>query len=90
MDALTLPALEAAGFLLHRERQRRRAARFAQFIPIVVEYCDWEAVEWLKRFNPRPRDGRPVGINSKAAKLRLMRELTLMSVHASRVSSRIR
>jgi hypothetical protein len=43
----------------------RHNLQAARFYPIVVEYCDWEAVEWLKRSNLRPRDGRPVGVNKK-------------------------
>jgi len=57
-----------SGFILKEEVPRMLAQhklQAARFYPIVVEYCDWEAVEWLKRFNLRPRDGRPVGINKK-------------------------
>ena len=57
---------------LHPERRstayaEQHEVRAARFYPIVVEDCDWEAVEWLKQFNLRPRDGRPVGINIKAS-----------------------
>jgi tetratricopeptide (TPR) repeat protein len=58
-----------SGFILNEEVPRMLAQHKLQasrFYPIVVEYCDWEAVEWLKRFNLRPRDGRPVGINKKS------------------------
>jgi KaiC/GvpD/RAD55 family RecA-like ATPase len=57
-----------SGFILNEEVPRmlaRHKVQAARFYPIVVEYCDWEAVEWLKRFNLRPRDARPVGINKK-------------------------
>jgi hypothetical protein len=57
-----------SGFILNEEVPRMLAQHKVQasrFYPIVVEYCDWEAVEWLKQFNLRPRDGRPVGINKK-------------------------
>ena len=55
-----------SGFILNEEVPRLLAqheVQTARFYPIVVEDCDWEAVEWLKQFNLRPRDGRPVGIN---------------------------
>jgi KaiC/GvpD/RAD55 family RecA-like ATPase len=55
-------------FILNEEVPRmlsRHNLQAARFYPIVVEYCDWEAVEWLNRFNLRPIDGRPVGINKK-------------------------
>ncbi len=55
-----------SSFILKEEVPRmlaRLEAQAARFYPIVVEDCDWEAVEWLKQFNLRPRDGRPVGIN---------------------------
>jgi len=55
-------------FILNGEVPRmlaRHNLQAARFYPIVVEYCDWEAVEWLKRFNLSPRDARPVGINKK-------------------------
>src|SRR6266545_4949789 len=57
-----------SGFILNEEAPRmlaRHKVQAARFYPIVVEYCDWEAVEWLKRFNLRPRDARPVGINKQ-------------------------
>src|SRR5262245_46019949 len=57
-----------SGFILNEEVPRmlaRHKVQAARFYPIIVEYCDWEVVEWLKRFNLRPRDGRPVGINKK-------------------------
>jgi KaiC/GvpD/RAD55 family RecA-like ATPase len=55
-----------SNFILSDEVPRmlaRHKLQAARFYPMVVEDCDWEAVEWLKRFNLRPRDGRPVGIN---------------------------
>src|SRR5574341_66031 len=55
-----------SNFILNEEAPRmlaRREVKAARFYPIVVEDCDWEAVEWLKQFNLRPRDGRPVGLN---------------------------
>jgi KaiC/GvpD/RAD55 family RecA-like ATPase len=58
-----------SGFILNEEAPRmlaRHKLQASRFYPIVVEYCDWEAVEWLKRFNLRPCDGRPVGINQKS------------------------
>jgi tetratricopeptide (TPR) repeat protein len=56
-----------SNFILNEEVPRMLAQRElqkARFYPVVVEACDWEAVEWLKPFNLRPRDGRPVGINN--------------------------
>jgi KaiC/GvpD/RAD55 family RecA-like ATPase len=55
-----------SNFILNEEVPRmlaRREVKAARFYPIVVEDCDWEAVEWLKQFNLRPCDGRPVGLN---------------------------
>jgi hypothetical protein len=55
-----------SNFILNEEVPRmlaRRELQKARFYPVVIEHCDWEAVEWLKPFNLRPRDGRPVGIN---------------------------
>src|SRR5262245_52402473 len=57
-----------SGFILNEEVPRmlaRHKVQAARIYPIIVEYCDWEAVQWLKQFNLRPRDGRPVGINKK-------------------------
>lgn len=55
-----------SNFILNEEVPRMLAQRDlqkARFYPVVIEPCDWEAVEWLKQFNLRPRDARPVGIN---------------------------
>lgn len=29
-------------------------------IPVIIDYCDWNSVEWLSRINVLPRDGKPV------------------------------
>jgi hypothetical protein len=55
-----------SNFILNEEVPRMLAQRGLQksrFYPVIIEPCDWKAVEWLKPFNLRPRDGRPVGIN---------------------------
>lgn len=55
-----------SNFILNEEVPRMLAQRElqkARFYPVVIEPCDWEAVGWLKPFNLRPRDARPVGIN---------------------------
>ncbi len=46
-----------------------------RFYPIIISSCDWEAVDWLKRMNLRPTDGRALElgtdpeINAELAKI---------------------
>jgi len=54
--------------------QRKEVPRILQlrdegrtrFFPIVISSCDWEAVEWLKRMNLRPNDGRALDLGTDA------------------------
>ncbi len=39
---------------------RKRAEHGARIFPLIVKPCDWESVEWLRRMNLRPRDGKPL------------------------------
>lgn len=50
-------------FILRREvtqllQQRDRAG--TRIFPIIVKPCDWQAVDWLRRMQCRPRDGVPL------------------------------
>lgn len=39
---------------------RRHREEGVLIIPVIVDYCAWEDIEWLGRFQVLPRDGRPV------------------------------
>ncbi|MGH9832456.1 MAG: TIR domain-containing protein [Blastocatellia bacterium] len=45
--------------------QLRDEGRMRLF-PIVISSCDWEAVDWLKRVNLRPNDGRALDLGTDA------------------------
>lgn len=50
-------------FILSEEVPRlleRRDEEGLRIFPIVVEPCDWEAVEWVRRMQLRPKDGKPL------------------------------
>lgn len=50
-------------FILREEVPRlleRRDEAGLRIFPIVVEPCDWEAVEWVRRMQLRPKDGKPL------------------------------
>jgi tetratricopeptide (TPR) repeat protein len=50
-------------FILREEVSRlleRRASEGLRIFPVVIEPCDWEAVDWLRRMNLRPKDGKPL------------------------------
>ncbi len=52
-----------SGFILREEVSRlleRRANEGLRIFPVVIKPCDWEAVDWLRRMNLRPKDGRPL------------------------------
>ncbi|MGH9937838.1 MAG: tetratricopeptide repeat protein, partial [Blastocatellia bacterium] len=38
----------------------RRASEGLRIFPIVIKPCDWGAVDWLRRMNLRPKDGKPL------------------------------
>jgi maltooligosyltrehalose trehalohydrolase len=37
---------------------RRRATEGMHIVPVLIRPCDWQAVEWLRQIQMRPRDGR--------------------------------
>ena len=50
-------------FILREEVSRlleRRASEGLRIFPIVIKPCDWGAVDWLRRMNLRPKDGKPL------------------------------
>ncbi|MCI0391194.1 MAG: TIR domain-containing protein [Acidobacteria bacterium] len=50
-------------FILRDEVSRlldRRAREGLRIFPIVIKPCDWGAVDWLRRMNLRPKDGKPM------------------------------
>jgi hypothetical protein len=50
-------------FILREEVTRlleRRASEGLRIFPVVIKPCDWGAVDWLRRMNPRPKDGKPL------------------------------
>src|SRR5215213_1282668 len=55
-------------FILREEVPRlleQRDEEGLRIFPIVVEPCDWEAVEWVSRMQLRPKDGKPLSGGSK-------------------------
>jgi tetratricopeptide (TPR) repeat protein len=55
-------------FILKKEVPRllkRRDDEGLRIFPIIVEPCDWEAVEWLKRMQLRPKDAKPLSGGNK-------------------------
>ena len=50
-------------FILREEVSRlleRRASEGLRIFPVVIKPCDWGAVDWLRRMNLRPTDGKPL------------------------------
>ncbi len=50
-------------FILREEVSRllqRRAQDGLHIFPVIIKPCDWEAVDWLRRMNLRPTDGKPL------------------------------
>ena len=45
---------EVVGLLQRRDEQGLR------IFPIIIKPCDWEAVDWLRRMQLRPKDGRAI------------------------------
>jgi tetratricopeptide (TPR) repeat protein len=45
---------------------QRRAQEGVRVIPLIVQPCPWQAVEWLARIQVRPKDGRPLSKGRKA------------------------
>jgi hypothetical protein len=58
-------------FILKEEVPRllalRDSGRLRRLIPLVIKPCPWQAVDWLKRMNMRPRDGKALSTMSDAA-----------------------
>ena len=55
-------------FILRDEVSRlldRRAREGLRIFPVVIKPCDWEAVDWLRRMNLRPKDGKPLSGGSE-------------------------
>lgn len=57
-----------SGFILKEEVPRllalRDSGKLRRLIPLVIKPCPWQAVDWLKRMNLRPRDGKPLSTMS--------------------------
>jgi TIR domain len=54
-----------SNFILKEEVPRlieKRDAGKLRLYPIIIKPCNWKAVEWLKKMNLRPVDGRPLGL----------------------------
>jgi hypothetical protein len=52
-------------FILKEEIPRlmeKNGAGKLRLYPIIIKSCNWKAVDWLKKMNLRPVDGRPVGL----------------------------
>src|SRR5215510_12909882 len=52
-------------FILKEEVPRlieKHGAGKLRLYPIIIRPCNWKAVDWLKKMNLRPEDGRPVGL----------------------------
>ncbi len=50
-------------FILDQEVPRlleKRIEQGVRIFPLIAKPCDWESVEWLRRMNLRPRDGKPL------------------------------
>jgi tetratricopeptide (TPR) repeat protein len=50
-------------FILRQEVKRlleRRDKEGLRIYPIVIKPCDWEAVDWLRKMQLRPKDGRAI------------------------------
>jgi hypothetical protein len=54
----------------------QRASRGLQIVPVVVESCAWQRVDWLSRLQMRPRHSIPVP-PSRAPRERSLTEITL-------------
>jgi tetratricopeptide (TPR) repeat protein len=39
------------------ERQEKELVRI---LPLIIEHCEWQQVDWLKRILAKPKDGRPL------------------------------
>jgi tetratricopeptide (TPR) repeat protein len=54
-----------SNFILKEEVPRlieKHGAGKLRLYPIIIKPCNWKAVEWLKKMNLSPADGRPVGL----------------------------
>jgi tetratricopeptide (TPR) repeat protein len=50
-------------FILHTEIPRlleRRESEGMTVFPVILKSCAWQKLPWLKRFQARPKDGRPL------------------------------
>jgi tetratricopeptide (TPR) repeat protein len=48
---------------------QRRAQEGMRVIPLIVQPCPWQAVEWLARIQVRPKDGKPLSSIGRKAKV---------------------
>jgi tetratricopeptide (TPR) repeat protein len=70
-----------SNFILKEEVPRlieKHGAGKLRLYPIIIRPCNWEAVEWLKKMNLRPADGRPVGLtkNDEVTETKIDLDLT--------------
>jgi len=77
---LVSPDFIASDYCVEREMQRaleRHEAGEARVVPIIVEPCDWAAMQPLRRLKTVPRDGDPISewANANNAYLNVVQEL---------------
>lgn len=65
---------EAPRLLAQRDLQQTR------IFPVIVEPCDWPAVEWLAKLNLRPFNGRPVGETKDKTRTEFQKDLDLAEI----------
>jgi hypothetical protein len=46
---------------LHKKRQGSLV-----IFPVIITSCDWESVDWLRRIQVRPKNGRPLDLGTEA------------------------
>src|SRR5262249_13838150 len=72
-------------FILKEEVPRlieKHGAGRMRLYPIIIRPCNWEAVEWLKKMNLSPANGRPVGLtkNNEVTETQIDLDLTEIAV----------
>jgi tetratricopeptide (TPR) repeat protein len=70
-----------SNFILKEEVPKlieKRDAGKLRLYPIIIKPCNWKSVEWLKKMNLRPVDGRPLGLtkNNEVTETQIDLDLT--------------